>query len=90
MQLSDSVVSHLKESRRLTRGDIINSFNDLEPFLDAFTALNESTVFKIDRVGGDEGAQLERLLFIPHYTKSVIDYIYDIIGMYNTKCIQYT
>ena len=77
---SESAIKHVKEKRSFTPADILNSFNDLEPFLDAYKALNPGTIFKVDRVGGEEGAQLERLLFIPHYTKSILNYIYDIIG----------
>ena len=89
VDVSESTIKHVKEKRSFTPADIQSSFNDLEPFLDAYKALNPGTIFKVDRVGGEGGAQLERLLFIPHYTKSILDYIYDIIGNHSSDNIIY-
>ena len=78
IDVTESTIKHLRHSRALSPADIINSFNNIEPFLDAYMKLNPGAVCKVDRVG--EGNQLGRILFIPHYTKSVLSYIYDIIG----------
>ena len=79
--VSDATVKNYVYNHKIHDTEIIGSLNEIEPYLFTLQELNPGTVYRIDRLPGTN--QFQRLLFIPHYTKGIIndDYIYIILSV---------
>ena len=79
--VSDATVKNYVYNHSKHETEIMGSFHEIEPYLLTLQELNIGTVHCFNRLPGTN--QCQRLLFIPHYTKGIIndDYIYIILSI---------
>ena len=78
-RVTDDRIKKANSLSKISGHDHLQSFNKIEPYLCELRKLNEGLQFKIDRV--EDSSYLKRIIIIPHYTRSVLQYMYPTVGL---------
>ena len=78
-RVTTDVIKKANSISIISGSDHAESFNKIEPYLFEIAKLNHGMHYRIDR--NDDTSLFHRLIIIPHYTTSILQYMYPIVGL---------
>ena len=79
VRVTGDIIKKASAQSKISGEDHAASFNKIEPYLSELQKLNPGLCFKLDRV--NDGVFFQRLIIVPHYTQSILQYIYPVLGL---------